>query len=74
MDTQFATSSGRLLLRKGTLTLRVETILSLLASGESAGVIQSHWPWLALQDIEACVANDAAMACSRTAAALPRAA
>jgi uncharacterized protein (DUF433 family) len=74
MDAHFATSSGRLLIRKGTLRLRVETILSMLASGDSAGAIQSHWPWLALEDIEACVANDAAMAWSRTAAALPRAA
>jgi len=73
MDTQFTASSGRLVLRKGTRTLQVETILSMLASGDSAEAIQSRWPWLALEDIEACVANDAAMSSSRTAA-LPRAA
>jgi uncharacterized protein (DUF433 family) len=74
MDTQFATSGGRLLLRNGTLTLCVETILSMLASGDSATVIQSHWPGLALEEIEACVANDGAMGWSRTALAIPRAA
>ncbi len=74
MDTQFAISGGRLLLRKGTLTVRVETILSMLATDVSATEVQSHWPWLTLEDIGACVANDAAMTCSRTEWAIPRAA
>jgi len=52
----------------------VETILSMLATDVSATEVQSHWPWLTLEDIGACVANDAAMTCSRTEWAIPRAA